>query len=147
MSACTFPSGYLLSFANTIVGDELVTWTPGVRRATALDVRHNFWAPIASLDGTYPALVWEHNITAYLEKTTRPYYAEYLRNAAINMISSLAQPLKVMSLDTTTVVIAFGDCYCDGLEQSDPQSLLIEPAGILKFKFLGTSPFSIVSTF
>ncbi len=132
------PNAITLVFSGTTLGNHVHSWTPTPRRTTPIDERHNFWATTVVLDGSYPQLVWDHEFLVYTEPTTPNKYAfakDFL--AYMNYVTGDPQDLRLKVGSTT--VVACGSCYLDIPSLSDPEDLLLYEAGIVHFKFIGTS--------
>jgi len=126
---------FTLVFSGSTLGDHLASFRSVPRRATQVEERHNLWATTPILDGSYPALVWDHEFLVYQEDNYPLNFAETYFNLAAHFTSAPQSLIVKLKTDTA---IAFGDCYMREFTQSDPEQLLLYAAGILPIKFVGT---------
>lgn len=144
---CDIPYAYTLVFSGTNVGDTLYAYLHSSRRATDLHVRHNLWASQATVDGRYPAVVWEHKFTVFKEQDTPHGYVKHLFDQVLTLVHSDPLPLAVHRKDNDAQVILFGSCYLqEHPKQTDPTDLLLHAAGIYNLGFIGTSDPTVVAS-
>lgn len=130
-----------LVFSGSALGNSVHSLKSTVQRLTAIERRSNFWSTTVLLDGSYPDLVWVHDIQVYKSSVSSlsavlQFASDYYSLATL--ITSSTASLKITDGSTTTL-IDFGNCYLDNPVLSEPQDLLLSSAGIFGLQFLGTS--------
>lgn len=138
MTACAeyHTNKFTLVFSGTTLGDHVHTYQSKPVRVSEIDAKHNFWASSAILDGSYPALVWEHQFSLYKSATNEVEFVRFFVNLATHVNS---RPLPLELKYETQTVVAFGSCYLDVSEHEEPDSLLHTAAGLVSLRFRGTS--------
>lgn len=147
MSTCYFPPGYKVRFDGDDLGDTVHAYLSGWKLATPEAIRHNFWAGTPTIDVTYPALVWEHNFTVYMEKPTRGQYVKGFMDVIRTCVASRARHLMVVQETTNRHILSFGMCNFVASEQETPENFLMHAAGLFRVRFLGTAIPSLVSSY
>jgi hypothetical protein len=137
----TTASRYFLYFNGSGLGSWLEKYTSQVRRADPIQVRHNLWANNARLDGSFPAKVWEHDLTIYSESTSMSTFIDFWNNLSDNYLGDSAGLVVMDMLPTVaTTFVAFGNCYlAEPPQLSEPDALLKFAAGFITLKFIGNT--------
>ena len=134
---------FTLVFSGTNVGDSVHSMLSNFRRVTEVSLRHNLYSPKLLLDGSYPALIWEHAFEVYNEESWQIPQIQAFYDLR-TLINSRPQELQLQS-NVGTPVIAFGNCYLQEPRQEEPEDMLLAAAGVWALKFLGTDVPSISS--
>lgn len=135
---------YTLLFSGSMLGRWIESFTSVPRRLTEISERQNLWATTAVLDGAYPCFVWDSEFKLYCETGSLVgYLKDYF--ALNTKFYNAVRPLEMRYGDTTSVVINFGNCYMKPWSQEEPGDLLLQRAGMMKFKFVGTLAPTVVA--
>lgn len=137
---------YVLVCNSVSVGDWVNDFKTDYKLVTPVQVRHNFWASYPVLDGSFPAIVWEHSFTVYHSATNYKGFIDWYYNL-FNIYQ--AQPAQLSLYDealntgsstlAAPVCIDFGACYLqDGPRLKQPEALLMYAAGMAEVKFIGS---------
>jgi hypothetical protein len=132
---------FTLIFSGSIIGDHIYSTISRPRLATKINERQNLWASSVVLDGRYPALVHDHQFVVYNEESYRLDYMRWFYNLASRIDGD---PHSLTINLGNNVVVAFGDCYLLEPQQREPDSLLLQSAGLVEVAFLGTSIPSVI---
>jgi hypothetical protein len=127
---------YTLTFSSMPVGTRVHAFKTDIQRATEVNVRHNFWGNKIILDGSYPAIIWNHTFIVYTE---RPNVKDFVNAffAMSNFFTGVPRTLTVVSSFGTE--IDFGSCYMSNpVELSSPDHLLQHKAGFIQLGFVGS---------
>lgn len=140
----TTAGNFTLVHSGTALGLWIDAWNTKARRLTEIAERQNFWSQQVILDGSYPALAWDHSFTVYSEANSlNTYINSYV--ALANRIQSRAYPLEIWSGTSTPVVWYFGNCYLKDFGQEEPKDLMLHAAGMIRLNFVGTVIPSLVT--
>ena len=138
MPMVCYSSTYTLEFGGRQVGTRVHGHTTDLRRATPVNPRHNHWGNCVILDGGYPAILWTHDFTLYVESATMLGQAGDFYDL-VDLIVGVTQSLLLKDASGATVV-DFGSCYFDDSPSLEkPESLLLTAAGFHAVKFLGNT--------
>jgi len=132
---------FTLAFSGSAVGDHVYSSKSKSRMVARPSERQNYWSSQVVLDGRYPALVYDHDFVVYRETEYRLDYAKWYYELA-QRIDGDPHALALKIGDD--VVVAFGDCYLLEPQQQEPDSLLLQAAGMVVVSFLGTSIPSVI---
>lgn len=134
-----------LIFSGNTIGSRVQYFNSNFRYLTEIAERQNFWSRVPILDGSYPCLVWDHEISLYVETTNVTSYLEEWRRLH-TFINSRPQGLKIQTTGNSLYdVVAFGDVYMKPPDQETPEGLMMFASGMWKLHFIGTEPFSVVT--
>lgn len=128
---------YTLVFSGTTLGDHLHGFHSRFRRATEVRARHCFWDSDVILDGSYPALIWEHTFTLYTESGSVVGFTQEFLNLA-DHIQGTPLNLKIIT-SVGTLVLDFGSCYLQEPDLEKPDMLLFQKAGFVNARFIGNT--------
>jgi hypothetical protein len=140
----TTAGNYTLTHSGVTLGNWVNDYTSNPRLATEVQQRHNLWSTVVILDGSDPALVWDHEFTVYTESGSMHGFMNKYFETSNRFYVNRARPLRIQSGDTNSVVIDFGNCYFVGQGLGEPSSLLLHRAGMLKLKFWGTQTPTVI---
>jgi len=103
-------------------------------------VRHNFWDTTVLLDGSYPALLWEHEFVLYTEGSSLSNFANIFVGLS-DRVAAAPTSLKISYVASPTLTLVdFGDCYMqDKPTLIKPDMLLHQEAGFIRVSFLGST--------
>lgn len=129
-----------LVYSGTTLGTYLHGFTTSYGRATPVNIRHNFWDTTVLLDGSYPALVWNHEFTLYTENGSVAGFAKDFIGLSDKIVGT-AQDLRISYANSPALtLLQFGNCYLDDAPSvQQPELLLLQSAGFIKVKFLGNT--------
>jgi hypothetical protein len=131
---------FVLLYNSIQVGTYVHGFLSSFARATPINVRHNFWDTSVILDGSYPALVWDHDITLYTESGSLKGLAEQYF-ALSTLVSGVPAPLTISYASSPGLaLINFGSCLLNdrpGVQK--PEQLLLQEAGFFTVSFLGST--------
>ncbi len=130
----------VLVYNTTTVGTYLHGFVSSVSRATAINVRHNFWDITALLDGSYPAQVWEHNFVLYHEAANLKQFADDFLGLS-DLFYGTATGLRIsLASSPSGTYMSFGSCLLqDKPVLQKPDLLFQQQAGFFGLSFLGTT--------
>lgn len=134
---------FTLVFSGTIMGTTLDGFTAEPRRVSEIIVKQNFWASKAVVDGSYPALVWNHRFRVFTEAGSIGGFVEKFLNMS-DWIAGVPYPLTIAT--SLGPHIAFGNCYLQNPSLSLPERLLMQRAGFVEVEFVGNTKPTLVST-
>jgi hypothetical protein len=131
---------HTLTVSSNILGTYVHGFNSGFSRPTPIAVRHNFWDTTVLLDGSYPALLWEHEFVLYTEGGSLGGLAATFLNISDKVVAA-AVPLKITYAASPTVTLVdFGSCYLqDKPSLIKPDMLLHQEAGFIRVSFLGST--------
>lgn len=131
---------YALEFNGSNIGTYVHGFQSSFQRVTAINPRHNFWDTTVLLDGSYPALVWDHKFVLYTEGTSLNDFAVKYLNLA-DLVAGSAAALKIVNASSPSgVLLNFGSCYFSASpELQKPELLLLQEAGFITVSFLGST--------
>lgn len=140
--SATSAGNYTLVFSGTFLGDWIDSYSSVPAKATPTAVRQNFWANQVILDNSYPALVHNHTFVLYTESGSLAGYFKRYHGLATHLMKQRPYPLQIWSGTTTPVVVDFGSCVLESIENSE--ELLLYNAGKITLSFQGTQVPSVL---
>ena len=132
----TTAGNYTLVFSGTFMGDWIDTYNSIPSKTTPTAVRQNFWATQVIIDSSYPALVHNHKFVLYTESGSFAGYLKRWHALPTQLLKNRPYPLQMWSGTTTPVVVDFGNCVLESVENDN--DLLQYRAGKFTLNFLGT---------
>ena len=127
-----------LEFNSIQVGNWVESFNSTWRRTSDIQEVQCFWANEAILDGGFPALIWEHEITIYDEEADRKTFADFFVDLG-DKVNASRQSLEIVAASASYAAVDFGLCYIQPPELVEPDALLLFEAGFVTLRFIGTT--------
>lgn len=140
----TSAGNFTLVFSGGLLGSWVEGFTSVPRRSEIAE-RQNFWSTDTILDGSYPALTWDHEFTLYTEAgSVGGFMNSYF--ALANKFYSRSRPLRICwGTEVSSLRVDFGNCYMKPFSLENPSELLLHRAGMIKLAFVGTQTPTVIA--
>lgn len=136
---------YHLLTNSIVVGDWVLSYKTEMKLITDVMKRHNFWATTVKLDGSYPALVYEHSFQIYKESLDYKQFAQWFTGLYSLYQGSTYSLQLTDGANADYLFVDYGSCYFqDGPRLKTPDELLMFSAGLTEFKFVGSAAPTII---
>ena len=142
----TTAGSYILKFNNVTLGDWVENFKT-IQKRTPVQLRNNFWSKTMVMDGYYPAVTYEHEITIYNEEASKAAFISFF-NAFTDYFYETAKSLKIINVSGVSDVdlVDFGSCFLqEPPALKNPDALLLHAAGMITLRFVGNTKPTVTS--
>ena len=128
---------HTLIFSSTPIGTCINGLSTKLDRSTAVNVRQNFWNSKVSLDGSYPAIVYRHDVITFLQSDSVGDFVNDFMNLSNFIIGKPQQVTLTTTISSDSVNL--GLCYLETYNLEEPERLLYTKAGLVLLQFVGNT--------